>query len=59
MHALPQNLFCGKVKENIRIKNQFWEKLSDIAKDKIEIDFYIANQKYLKFCETILNLKIL
>ena len=27
------------------------------CKDKIEIDFYIANQKYLKFCETILELK--
>ena len=49
-------LWKGK-RKNIRIKNQFWEKLSDIAKDKIEIDFYIANQKYLKFCETILELK--
>ena len=49
-------LWKGK-RKNIRIKNHFWEKLSDFAKNKIEIDFYIANQKYLKFCETILQFK--
>ena len=49
-------LWRGKSK-NVRIKNRFWEKLSDYAKNKIELDFSIANRKYLKFCETILQLK--
>ena len=49
-------LWRGKSK-NVRIKNRFWKKLSDFTKNKIELDFFIANRKYLKFCETILQLK--
>ncbi len=53
----PKLIFWKGKRKNIRIKNQFWDKLSDFAKNKIEMDFYIANQKYLKFCETVLQLK--
>ncbi|OUX31808.1 MAG: hypothetical protein CBE24_04665 [bacterium TMED264] len=49
-------LWKGKSK-NVRIKNRFWEKLSDLAKNKIEMDFSFANQKHLKFCETTIQIK--
>ena len=49
--------FLDREKQNIRVKNRFWEKLSEFASDKFEMDFSTANQKYLKFCKIILKLK--
>ena len=49
-------LWKGK-NNNRKIKNRFWEELSNHAKNKIELDFSMANRKYLKFCKAALQLK--
>lgn len=53
----PKLILWKGENNNRKIKNRFWEELSNHAKNKIELDFAMANRKYLKFCKAALQLK--
>ena len=53
----PKLILWKSENKNIEIKNKFWEELSNYVKCKIDLDFSMANRKYLKFCKSALQLK--